>query len=125
MYRPLGSWILEVGARPPQLDCTSSLESVPCPFTDSQHWLNITVFNGPLTMKFNGKASDLTCITCVESATFTYFILLQFCNISITICFFCIYVFVPIGVYATDVQVAMEARRGCGTDALELVLLVT
>ncbi|KAL6071525.1 hypothetical protein STEG23_024496, partial [Scotinomys teguina] len=30
--RPLGSWILEVGARPLRLDCTSSsLESVPCP----------------------------------------------------------------------------------------------
>ncbi|KAL6088443.1 hypothetical protein STEG23_031404, partial [Scotinomys teguina] len=29
----LGSWILEVGARPSWLDCTSSsLESVPCPF---------------------------------------------------------------------------------------------
>ncbi|KAL6039864.1 hypothetical protein STEG23_013689 [Scotinomys teguina] len=28
-----GSWILEVGARPPRLDCiSSSLESVPCPF---------------------------------------------------------------------------------------------
>ncbi|KAL6033898.1 hypothetical protein STEG23_034691, partial [Scotinomys teguina] len=28
----LGSWILEVGARLPRLDCTSSsLESVPCP----------------------------------------------------------------------------------------------
>ncbi|KAL6090640.1 hypothetical protein STEG23_028361 [Scotinomys teguina] len=30
----LGSWILEVGARPPRLACTSSsLESVPCPST--------------------------------------------------------------------------------------------
>ncbi|KAL6072179.1 hypothetical protein STEG23_011672 [Scotinomys teguina] len=34
MCRPLGSWILEVGARPPRLDCTSSsLESIPCPLT--------------------------------------------------------------------------------------------
>ncbi|KAL6047862.1 hypothetical protein STEG23_038260 [Scotinomys teguina] len=33
MCWPLGSWILEVGARPPRLACTSSsLESVPCPF---------------------------------------------------------------------------------------------
>ncbi|KAL6048136.1 hypothetical protein STEG23_029579, partial [Scotinomys teguina] len=32
MCRPLGSWILKVGARPPRLACTSSsLESVPCP----------------------------------------------------------------------------------------------
>ncbi|KAL6032334.1 hypothetical protein STEG23_026290 [Scotinomys teguina] len=46
---PLGSWILEVGARPPRLDCTSSsLESVPCPFAsgdlDSEtHFLNNTL----------------------------------------------------------------------------------
>ncbi|KAL6036884.1 hypothetical protein STEG23_013884 [Scotinomys teguina] len=37
MCRPLGSWILEVGARPLRLDCaSSSLESVPCPLCNDE-----------------------------------------------------------------------------------------
>ncbi|KAL6043575.1 hypothetical protein STEG23_035781 [Scotinomys teguina] len=40
---PFGSWILEVGARPPQLDCTSSsLESVPCPLIIPDDWHQLT-----------------------------------------------------------------------------------
>ncbi|KAL6082333.1 hypothetical protein STEG23_021488 [Scotinomys teguina] len=43
MCRLLGSWILEVGARPPRLDCTSSsLESVPvlCTGIKTEMWTN-------------------------------------------------------------------------------------
>ncbi|KAL6041613.1 hypothetical protein STEG23_034744, partial [Scotinomys teguina] len=40
-----GSWILEVGARPPWLACTSSsLESVPCPFTQDHQPRDGTIY---------------------------------------------------------------------------------
>ncbi|KAL6035888.1 hypothetical protein STEG23_028606 [Scotinomys teguina] len=65
---PFGSWILEVGARPPLACTSSSLESVPCPLFG--FFQSVNTYKGTLNVAqhyFSMKLSALECIFTIVS----------------------------------------------------------